>query len=65
MLKVGDTIKIVNMSDEPQYAGKEGVVEHISTEPWGDLRADGTWGGCALYPKVDTYTIIKRADDGE
>ena len=28
-IKVGDTIKIINMKDEPQYKDREGVVTHI------------------------------------
>lgn len=61
MAKVGDTIRIDYMEGEPQYTGREGVVQSISKDPWGDIRLDGTWGGCAVYIKSDRYTIIKRA----
>ena len=53
-VKVGDKIKIINMKDEPQYTGKEGVVEFIDDE--GQIH--GTWGGCALNPKIDEYQIL-------
>lgn len=63
MVEVGDTIRIIEMEGEPQYAGKEGVVESISTDPWGDLRLDGTWGGCALYPfNGDKFELIKKVE---
>ena len=29
MVKIGDRIRIICMSDEPQYDGKEGIVELI------------------------------------
>lgn len=56
-VKVGDHIKILNMEGEPQYADREGVVTHIDDA--GQIH--GTWGGCAIIPEVDTYTIEKRA----
>ena len=28
-IKIGDTIKIINMKDEPHYKDREGVVTHI------------------------------------
>ena len=59
MLKVGDKIRIDYMEGEPQYTGKIGIVERVSVDPWGDTRADGTWGGCALYLNTDSYTILK------
>ena len=60
MAKVGDTIRILSMNREPQYSGKEGVITNISTDPWGDQRFDGTWGGCAVYPGQDSYEVIKK-----
>ena len=56
-VKIGDTIKIINMEGEPQYKGRKGVVTHIDDA--GQIH--GTWGGCAIIPEVDTYVIIKRA----
>ena len=58
MLKVGDKIRIDYMEGEPQYSGKEGIVERINKDPWGDTQIWGTWGGCALYLETDSYTII-------
>ena len=55
-VKIGDTIKIINMKDEPQYTNQEGVVTHIDDA--GQIH--GTWGGCAVIPSVDTYIIIDR-----
>lgn len=58
MVKVGDTIRIINMEGEPQYSGREGVVEHI--DGLGDLQ--GTWGGLAVVPEADEYEIIKKGE---
>lgn len=52
--KVGDKIHIVNMDGEPDYKGREGVIEHI--DDIGQLH--GTWGGCGILPSVDEYYII-------
>ncbi len=40
--------------DEPQYSGKVGVVEYI--DDIGQIH--GSWGGCALIPKIDEFAII-------
>ena len=56
-IKIGDKIKIINMVGEPQYTNKEGIITHIDDA--GQLH--GTWGGCAIIPKIDTFIIIKRA----
>lgn len=53
--KVGDKIRIIEMVDEPNYNGREGVVEHIDSI--GQLH--GTWGGCGILPDIDTYIIIE------
>ena len=53
-VKVGDHIKILNMEGEPQYADREGVVTHIDDA--GQIH--GTWGGCAIIPKVDDFIIL-------
>ena len=56
MVNVGDTIKIIQMSGEPQYNGRTGVVEFIDS--LGQIH--GTWGGCALIPGVDRFAVIKN-----
>ena len=58
MAKVGDKIRILYMDGEPQYTGREGVIETIGKDPWGDEFMRGTWGGCSVYPKVDKYEVI-------
>lgn len=57
--KVGDIIKIVSLDDpyENTYPGRIGKVEHID----GAGQLHGTWGGLAVIPEVDSYTIIKHA----
>ena len=55
MARIGNKIKIIEMSGEPQYSGKEGVIEYIDDA--GQLH--GSWGGCALIPGVDSYEILK------
>ena len=55
-VKIGDTIKIIKMEGEPQYKNREGVVTHIDDA--GQIH--GTWGGCAVIPELDTYTILKK-----
>ena len=52
---IGKTIRITNMEGEPQYTGKEGVVEHI--DDIGQLH--GSWGGLAVQPGTDTFEVIK------
>lgn len=54
MAKVGDKIRIIEMKGEPQYTGKEGIVEHI--DDIGQIH--GTWGGCAVIEGEDNYEII-------
>ena len=53
--RVGDKIRIIHMEGEPDYTGREGVVEHI--DDIGQLH--GTWGGCGVLKDVDTYIVIK------
>ena len=55
-VQVGDKIRIINMNGEPQYAGKEGIVERI--DDIGQIH--GSWGGCALIPECDIFKIIKK-----
>ena len=54
MPKVGDKIRIIYMSGEPQYTGKEGIVKFIDDAK----QIHGTWGGCALIPGEDEWEII-------
>lgn len=55
MTKVGDKIRIIDMEGEPQYTGKEGIVQYI--DDIGQIH--GTWGGCALIPDTDTWEVIE------
>ena len=58
----GDTIRITRMDDPytpVSYVGKEGVVTHIDDA--GQLH--GTWGGLAVIPGEDGFTVIKRKEE--
>ena len=55
MPKIGDKIRIIYMNGEPQYTGKEGIVEYIDDAK----QIHGTWGGCALIPGEDSWEIIE------
>lgn len=61
MIKVGDKIKIIQMEGEPDYDGKEGVVEFID----GIGQIHGSWGGCALIPGVDRFIKIEGVNQHE
>ena len=55
----GDTIRITRLDDPytPEtYVGREGTVTHIDS--MGQLH--GTWGGLAVIPGEDGFTIIKK-----
>lgn len=56
MIEVGDKIIINYMKDEPDYWGREGIVTSIDS--MGQLH--GTWGGLAVLPNEDDYTLIKK-----
>ena len=60
-VKVGDRLRVIEMKDEPQYTGREGVFKYIDDA--GQIH--GTWGGCALIPGIDKYVVIKEACDEE
>ena len=63
--KVGDRIRIVRMDGEPEYSGREGVIEHVSPayEPAGILeQLHGTWGWLAVQPEHDTIEIIQQEE---
>ena len=55
----GDKIRILYMEGEPQYAGREGTVQHIDDA--GQIH--GTWGGCAIIPGTDSYEVIERSKE--
>ena len=55
-VKVGDKIRIIHMDGEPQYTGKEGVVDRIDSA--GQIH--GTWGGCALIKEIDRFEKIEE-----
>lgn len=54
MVKVGDTIRIIEMSGEPHYSGRVGVVTGI--DAIGQLH--GTWGGLAVIPGEDVHEVV-------
>lgn len=55
MIKVGQKVKIHHLSGEDnRYDGREGVIEHI--DGMGQLH--GTWGGLAIIPDKDDFSII-------
>lgn len=51
---LGKKIRIIYMRGEPDYTGREGIVEHI--DALGQLH--GTWGGLAIIPQEDIYEIV-------
>ena len=57
MVKVGDKIRIDNMNGEPGYCGREGIVRSIDAV--GQLH--GSWGGLAVIPGEDSFTIVEEA----
>ena len=56
MIEVGDKIIINYMEGEPNYWGREGIVTRIDS--MGHLH--GIWGGLAVIPNEDDYTLIKK-----
>ena len=56
MYQIGDRIKITLMVGEPEYEGKEGIIEYIDSI--GQIH--GSWGGCAIIPGIDEFTIIDK-----
>lgn len=55
-MRIGTKIRIIEMKGESQYNGAEGVITHI--DDIGQLH--GTWGGCAIIPELDVFTIIEK-----
>ena len=56
MIEVEDKIIINYMKNEPDYWGREGIVTRIDS--MGHLY--GIWGGLAVIPNEDDYTLIKK-----
>lgn len=53
--KVGQRVRIFHLEGEDaRYDGKEGVIEHID----GIGQLHGTWGGLAIIPEADEFTVI-------
>lgn len=52
---LGKKIRIISMEGEPQYSGKEGIVNHIDSI----CQLHGTWGGCAVIVDKDIIEIIE------
>lgn len=53
--KVGQKVRIIHLEGEDaRYDGMEGVIEHID----GIGQLHGTWGGLAIIPEADEFTII-------
>jgi hypothetical protein len=51
---VGKKIRIITMSGEIGYEGREGVVQMV--DDLGQLH--GTWGGLAVIPSEDKFEVI-------
>lgn len=56
MVNIGDTIRIIDMSGEPNYCGRVGVVKSIDS--MGQIH--GTWGGLAVIPGTDVYEVVSK-----
>ncbi len=56
MAKVGDKIKIINMTGDQELNGKVGEIMLI--DDFGQLF--GTWGGCGVIPLIDKFEIVKN-----
>ena len=53
--KVGQKVRIIHLEGgDTRYDGKEGVIEHID----GIGQLHGTWGGLAIIPEADEFTVI-------
>ena len=56
---LGRKIRIINMRGEPDYAGREGIIQHI--DGLGQLH--GNWGGLAILPDQDIYEFVGEDDN--
>lgn len=52
---VGKTIRIDNMSGEPSYCGRVGVVRYV--DDIGQLH--GSWGGLAVIVGEDSFSVLE------
>ena len=60
MVKIGDKIRINHLvGEDNRYDGKTGIVEYIDDA--GQLH--GTWGGLAVIPGEDDFTVLSEPDD--
>lgn len=50
---IGKRVRIISMDGEPAYSGRTGIVTGVDSK--GQIH--GTWGGCALVPGIDKWTI--------
>ena len=57
-VEIGDTIRIDYMEGESDYNGRTGIVKFI--DDIGQIHGD--WGGCAVVPNIDSFTILKKRD---
>lgn len=55
---LGKKIKILDMSGEPRYTGRTGVVERV--DDMGQLH--GSWGGLAIIPGEDRFIIQEEEE---
>lgn len=55
---IGKRVHITKMDGEPQYEGRVGTVESIDAA----YNLHGTWGGLALIPGVDDFSVIGEDD---
>lgn len=59
-VKKGDKLRVDFMAGEPHYTNKEGIVEHVDDA--GQIH--GTWGGLAIIPGKDQFTILEQKKEG-
>ena len=53
--KVGQKVRIIHLEGEDtRYDGNEGVIEYVD----GIGQLHGTWGGLAIIPEADEFTVI-------
>jgi hypothetical protein len=51
---LGKTIRIISMSGEPHYTGREGIVRKV--DDIGQLH--GSWGGLAINTDADSFEVL-------
>ena len=62
MVKIGDTIRIIHLTDEPfnsNYEGRIGKITKFDKDCYGQERMGGTWGGIWIYLNEDEYEIVE------